>query len=409
MTLLAKHIWRKHRGDVLTAVFAEETAEPVQDLRNCTMSFILSLFLLGVVSTYLGSQFKSDAQPEDDLTAARGRACWTYCCGGSVFLLSLLTFLITLFLLSAAKTHPKEAGRGPQHPGERAFEAGEGVALSVACFAILILRRRHAASLHISTGLISQFAVRGATLSVIVATILELLGILGVNYVTGTPPRDLVPSDKSKAGGEGMLFVSAAMMGVVGLTEEFSKAIALLCGTWISASALRASQPSWRPWRLLVESPRGIMLAGLSVGCGFMTMENFGYLLSTGLMYDKHDSVLAERISRFVIVFVRVGLNLHPWLAGITSARVARICFEDGRNTLSLSLPEFAWALAPSVVLHSLFDFSLVALPGIVAMVLPLVFWLAARWLFNKEWAAFEERALESSDPVEETTSAHDS
>jgi RsiW-degrading membrane proteinase PrsW (M82 family) len=410
VALLAKRAWRQTSEKVPLAASTKNTIT-VSDLRNWTLSFFLSLLFLGLVSTYVGGKFKADPQPDDDLVAVRGRACWTYCCGGSVLLLSLLTFFVTLSALSFAKPHSADVNAGPKHPGERAFEAGEGVALSVAFFAFIILRRRHAASLQISSGLISQFAIRGATLSVIVATILELSGIFGMNYLSGIAVRKLVPSDRSQTGGPGMILVAALMMGIVGLAEELSKAVALVCGTWINALALRGSQPMWyaRPWRLLVESPRGIMLAGLSVGCGFMTMENVGYLLSTGLMYDKNDSAMAERIVRCVIVSVRVGLNLHPWLAGITSARIARVCFGDGRSTLSLSFSELAWALAPSVVLHALFDFSLLVLPGLLAMFLPMIFFCTARWLFDKEWTAFEERALEPIDPVEDTISAQDS
>merc|ERR1719197_1744166 len=137
-----------------------------------------------------------------------------------------------------------------------------------------------------------------------------------------------------------------------------------------------------------------------------MTLENVGYLLSAGLMYDKDDSPADERFIRCLIVAVRVGLNLHPWLAGISAARMARVAFGQERENLSLSFRELAWVLWPATVIHSAFDFGLVALPGLMAILMPPVAWFSARWAFDREWASFETRTLDM-DPSEEITAQH--
>lgn len=402
---------------------SSETTEPDQQgpgdalqgtssMQYWAIGFLASLLALGSISSHVGVKLKVDMPPEDDLVAPRGRQCWTYFCGASVVLSSTITFLI-LGALDAARNKKAidEAWQGGEarvsdavvhHPGERGFESGLGVALSVALMGLIILQRRQTHSVVISSGLLSQFALRGATLAVGIATILELTGIVALHRITGLSTRVLVPSSDNLATTPVMLAIGLTMV-MVGISEELAKACALLLGTWLSAGALRLASPSWffRMWRVLVESPRALMLAGLSVGCGFMTLENIGYLLSAGSMVDKDESPASERLVRCLIVGVRVGLNLHPWLAGITCARIARVAFGEGREHLSISFRELAWALWPAALAHGLYDFSLVGLPGILALFVPPLGWFAARAAFDREWAAFESSPRDM-DPAEE-------
>jgi RsiW-degrading membrane proteinase PrsW (M82 family) len=330
---------------------------------------------------------------------------------------STLTFLVTLLVLSAAGTTSSDPTEGevvdydsgvvrqPRHPGERAYEAGQGVALSVALMALVIFRRRHLYNVQISSGLLSHYAIRGATMSACIASGLEIVGVLVLKHITGLDNADLMPTPEKYSGGFSLLPV-AVTMALVGASEELAKASAVMLGAWLVAGAMRLDPPSCcqKLRRVLVESPRALMLAGLAVGCGFMTIENVGYLLSAGLMYDKDDSVAAERIVRCIIVGVRVGLNLHPWLAGITAARMAQVTFGQGRESLTFSFKEFVWVLWPASALHAAFDFGLVGLPGVLAMFLPICSWLGARAIFNQEWDKYETSRASEADPSEELT-----
>jgi len=392
-----------------------DTLQP-PNLQLWAVGFFTSLLALGFAASHVGGKMKVELQPRDDLAQARGRPCWTFCCAAWVVVLAGITFFFTLLVLSSVGLESRTDGydgegvvlHKSRHPGERAFEAGQGVALSVGLMALLIFRRRHDYSVRISSGLLAQYAIRGAVLSCSIAAVLEISGISFVEKMTGLRESDLLPS-ADKLSGPGPLLLGVFLsMAMVGVAEELAKLAAMLFGTWLSASAVRLEPANyWRQmWRVLVESPRALMLAGLAVGCGFMTLENVGYLLSAGLMYYKEDSAVAERIIRCIIVGVRVGLNLHPWLAGITSARVASLCFGQGRPYLSLSFSELAWALWPAVALHSGFDFGLVALPGLVAIFLPPFAWIASRHVFNQEWDKFASSVQDNTDPTEESTAA---
>lgn len=389
-------------------------AEPVHSsMQLWAVGFFASLLALGFTASHVGGKMKVQMQPEDDLVVPRGRPCWTICCAAWVVVLAAITFFFTLLVLTSVGLEDRADGydgvvvlHKPRHPGERAFEAGQGVAMSVGLMALLIFRRRHDYSVRISSGLLALCAIRGATLSCALAALLEVSGISVLQFVTGLQEKDLLPTEDKLPGASVMLGVLTSM-AVVGMAEEFAKLASLLCGTWLSASAVRLEDAnSWKQlWRVLVESPRALMLAGLAVGCGFMTLENVGYLLSAGLMYDKDDSAAAERIIRCIIVGVRVGLNLHPWLAGITCARIASLTYGQGRPYLSLSFSELAWALWPAAALHTAFDFGLVSLPGMIAVFLPPFAWIATRHVFNTEWDKFAS-AVQDTDPSEDSSAA---
>jgi len=405
-------------GDALPGPTTKSTS-----LHEWSLAFLVSLGILGYLSVHVEGKLKVDTilqHAEDDLAAPRGRPCWASCCAISVVLLALLTFFLTLLVLSTtpAPSPAQKAGGAADadalpvgHPGERAYEAGQGVAMSVALMGFLIFRRRYAHSVHISKGLLALFAIRGATISVLVATILEFGGIFALSYITGMSSHALADTGND-VNTPGYTAAIALTMLCVGISEELAKCGAVLVGLWLSAGALRLAAPSWfgNFSRVLVENPHALMLAGLSVGCGFMTLENVGYLMSSGLtLVEKDDSVVVERIVRCVVLAVRVGLNLHPWLVGITAARVGQIAFAGGRETPSLSFLELSWALYPAVLAHAAFDFGLTALPFFVSLFLPAGVWFCARYVFDREWEKFEARSLEArsldGDPSEEVVS----
>mmetsp|Transcript_14818 Transcript_14818/g.33713 ORF Transcript_14818/g.33713 Transcript_14818/m.33713 type:complete len:260 (-) Transcript_14818:460-1239(-) len=215
-------------------------------------------------------------------------------------------------------------------PGERAFEAGQGVALSVFVGIFILCSWRHSSSVHLRLDLMAQFAFRGAVLSSFTAGVLEVVGSMVVSAtrlaVTSSPQGHLM---------EGFNVWTVVMMVVVGASEEFSKFLAMIWGSWYKEDKLR-SGPLARcscVWPMLIESPHAMMLVGLSVGFGFMVIENAGYLLSVACIEDedgidaesKPEVDIALRIMRLVTIVIRVLLNLHPYLSGIVAA-----CFAAG-------------------------------------------------------------------------------
>jgi len=383
-----------------------------------SIAFLGTLMAVSLMSHQVGGKLKIDLQPEDDLTQARGRAGWTVFIAVSVVVLSLITFASTYMVLTTTNsvniqsTHHHfvidadgvvvRAGNA----GERAFEAGQGVAASVALMSVIILYRRHAEQIQINCGLLSHFAVRGATIATTIASILELGGILLLNRVTGMQVRSLL-THPGKHGLASVVSVGLTM-SMVAIAEELSKAIAVIFCLWYCAGALRLATPycGSKHCRTLIESPRAMMLAGLAAGCGFMTVENVGYLTSVSLIRDPGNHFILDKVMRWCIMAVRVALNIHPWMTGICCGRIARATY--GRDTPSLSLKELAWALWPAVVVHAVFDFSLVVL-GAFAMFIPLITWFLARSVFNSEWDAageLEAASAPTADPSEDQVAA---
>ena len=65
-----------------------------------------------------------------------------------------------------------------QDPGQRAFEAGEGVAFSIVIACITCFAWRCYSDVRITNALLAQFLMRGGTLSVLVALTFEIVGSL---------------------------------------------------------------------------------------------------------------------------------------------------------------------------------------------------------------------------------------
>jgi len=388
------------------SVKGRHSAEPCS-VGMWAMGFFITLGMLGLLSTHCGSVKKVNIPHYDaNLESARGRHCWITCCAANAFLLCSLVFAMTLVSIMDQNrmTRVDPVAFDPmardgedvivhmvRHPGERAFESGNGVALSVAIGWLVMLNWRHSGMVQITLGLLALFAVRGATVSLFISVLLEISGDIVLKEAHG---------DSSIRSHNGPDILTLCQMLVAGVSEETSKVLALICGTWICAGALSAAAVPYRflgCWRVLVESPRALMLAGLSIGFGFMTIENAGYLLTVAgtppMDYrDEEDGSIdhlggmALRVLRIVIILVRVLLNLHPWLAGIAAARIARITFGEHRHTASLSGAEFLWCIWPSAMTHATYDFLILAVPGFLGICLPPVFWGLTCWAFVLEW-----------------------
>lgn len=83
-------------------------------------------------------------------------------------------------------------------------------------------------------------------------------------------------------------------------------------------------------------------------------------------------------------LIVRVLLNMHPWLTGISAGRVARVT-QWSRASPNLSMYEFAWAIFPSAAVHALYDFVLTVQPVLGLPGIPACF-AYCLWRFSKEW-----------------------
>merc|ERR1719410_281232 len=113
--------------------------------------------------------------------------------------------------------------------------------------------------------------------------------------------------------------------------------MAATCGT--SLSQTRVSNEKMREGcchknfcHVWVTSPRALALAGLASGFGFMALENVEYILAVVMRppqipegsKEDEDVGYSEGVTvvvTMIIIAVRVLLNLHPWLAGLSALR----------------------------------------------------------------------------------------
>lgn len=244
----------------------------------------------------------------------------------------------------------------------------------------------------IRNGLLAKFMIRGATLSLIIAMILESLGFFALGLANGP-----------------ITIIAIVGMLIVGISEETAKAFAFLWGTYLNPSDARRGSTmdcclQYCP--NLVESARALILAGISVGFGFMAVENALYVLSATLTpavtYESLDddeynvSVNEVYVITFVTVITRLLCNIHPLLTALSAARMAHIAFSEQRGNLDLSFTEYVYALWPSALAHAAFDFALLVAPGIFILVLPLLFFILC-WVLNSEWSKAGPEASQPS------------
>jgi RsiW-degrading membrane proteinase PrsW (M82 family) len=187
-----------------------------------------------------------------------------------------------------------------------------------------------------------QFFLRGAVISILIAMILELMGI---SYLK---PRQVEWKD-------------APIALIVGFSEEVSKLLVVVVGLVVIPRNLPEQlvlQPRAddrfttcvRWWTTLVDTPKALAMAGIAAGFGFMTSENIEYftLVFTSSAIDE----------AWQLVVFRIFLNLHPMLTGLAAARLAKEVFQPGQIK-NLTIGRLARAIAPSVLIHALFDFGL--------------------------------------------------
>ena len=224
------------------------------------------------------------------------------------------------------------------------------MAMILCCTAFLASQsylRSLARSDALSSSLSIQFFFRGATVSIILAVMMESFGM------ASNRPRFVMWKD-----------LPIAL--TVGFSEEVSKLIVVVLGTYLIPSQLpetlimnqgHESCLSCFPigsfirlWTTLVESPRALAMAGISVGFGFMFSENLEYFF---IVFTSMDSS-----TRFFTMGIRILLNLHPILTGLAAARLASYVWSSPRPK-SISIGKLASCIWPSVVMHALFDFGL--------------------------------------------------
>eukprot|EP00930_Biecheleria_cincta_P089392 TRINITY_DN78691_c0_g1_i1.p1 TRINITY_DN78691_c0_g1~~TRINITY_DN78691_c0_g1_i1.p1 ORF type:complete len:552 (+),score=78.37 TRINITY_DN78691_c0_g1_i1:41-1696(+) len=367
------------------------------------LMLLASLALLGLIAGHMDSRMKVQ-HSEPTLQPECGRPFWTYCCGACIASMCLINFLLAWLAMAAVnfniETKQLASSRRLQSEGIvvqkiddsgfRSFQAGGVVVLSVLSGCLSIIRWRFHGQVKVSNALLSQFAMRGVSFAVSISMILEILGqkLLHLKALS---------SKKGHASLGGGLWLGV----LAGASEEFAKVVVVIWGTWHSREALQSSRSSvCGGCRALIQSQRALMLTGLSVGYAFMTIENAGYILAmvSAPVISYRSADVAENVSAAVvfhiefllIITIRVGLNLHPWLAGITSARVARVTF-DRQTSAVPSLKELVLALMPSVLAHSAYDFILVALPDSMAIFAPPLFFGWAYHKFAAEWSSFDQ------------------
>lgn len=192
-----------------------------------------------------------------------------------------------------------------------------------------------------------QFFFRGASVSILLAVMLESFGM------STNRPRYAVWKD-------------VPIAFTVGFAEEVSKLFVVVLGTFLipsqlpeslvlnqdDATCMRCIPTGFcvRSWTTLIESPRALAMAGMSVGFGFMFSENLEYFF---LVFTTMDTT-----TRIITMVLRILLNLHPILTGLCAARLASILWTSSEPR-SISIGKIAACIWPSVVMHAIFDFGL--------------------------------------------------
>eukprot|EP00929_Paragymnodinium_shiwhaense_P075580 TRINITY_DN38655_c0_g1_i1.p1 TRINITY_DN38655_c0_g1~~TRINITY_DN38655_c0_g1_i1.p1 ORF type:complete len:568 (-),score=96.37 TRINITY_DN38655_c0_g1_i1:177-1880(-) len=373
----------------------------------------------------------------------RERPCWSTCVFVICAFLAVFAFYLTVlncrFVNKETLKNPRQVHTVDDttvvttrfailNAGERAFLAGHGVALSFFIACLTMWTWRHYGSVKISNALLAKYAIRGGTVSLAAALLMESGGLMLINA----------------AGNEsdGANVSTGLVMSMVGFSEEFTKLIAVTVGTsLVLDSYTRTTRESCSAaLASLVESPRALMLAGLAAGFGFMTVENAGYVMSAAMMppttqviYSRnhgdpiiregdphprffasdHKKLSEDEVSAASITFwttativIRVLLNVHPWWAAMSSARLAQMAYKDKRDSACLSAGEILSAFWPSALVHALYDFWITACTGPVGLLAPPVFWYFSKRHFNDDWHQWEEEAVTDENTAGHTSSA---
>lgn len=276
--------------------------------------------------------------------------------------------------------------------GLRCVEATMGCVLSAALAAVTIANWRKWGNVGIKPELLIIFFVRGMTLSIVFTTLTEFPGLF------------LMQTGEGASGSYHFYLFTLLDMAVVGFTEEGSKLAALICCTYLSVRSLENAPPSCcaRPCvcRMLCESPRAFILAGLAVGYGFMTTENGEYMAAIAstpvTTYETSDTTdatpdmrMENLFSQLIIILqilVRNFLNIHPWLVGISAARILSICWTNEPDLSQLGFTGFMWAVCPSAVAHCIYDFLVSVTFPLVQLLTPIVIFTFSRTVVYDKW-----------------------
>lgn len=386
------------------------------------VAWTVSLVVVGITIFFYCYRKRVDLPEEDSYLAERGRQSWLYLAFILTTCFSLAVFMLTMVLLAMINSQIQQKPEDVENIdgqdatatrhimgiiGVRCIEASQGITLSVAIAAITLFNWRFADKVQISAALLVQFAIRGATLSILITSITELGGLY-LMHTAGTPAQ-----------GYTYYFGNLLDCLVVGFSEESAKLAALVSCTYLSTRTLINVPPGCWPrsclCRVLCESPRAFALAGMAVGYGFMILENGGYMASivatpvttyetAGSPADSQQTLAIETaMSQVIALFEiasRIFLNIHPWLVGISAARVASVVWTNEPDMRLLGFVGFVWALAPSALAHCLFDFLVITGPTIVKLITPIVFFWAARSILHDKWIEFPPDAVIKSKGV---------
>lgn len=380
-------------------------------------AYFVSLVCSGammMLHSYLG-RVDLDDPVEYELLPVKGRPCWNSCCVVLYVLLSI--FLFWAAYITAIATNKKietntyrvEAKAAVHNitteglpktsydfldPGQCAYLTGMGLICSVLVACVILVNWRKLGNVKISSSLLIQFMLRGASLSLVLALLLECGGGAILMARAGV----LGATDQFSVGG-------VLMNLLVGFSEECAKLLAVTCGSCLTVAAFSANFKGCccfnnRCFQLLVETPRALGLAGLASGFGFMIAENMEYMLSITMEPTGHpngkdltsQASTPSFIVNIIIIAARVLLSIHPWLTGLSSLRIGRIAFSNPEPTTACLGPsDFMWAVLPSVLIHAVFDFTIQTAPLLALLTVP-VLWYKSRQLFTSEWSNEEGR-----------------
>jgi len=396
-------------------------AEVIHSSQTLWIGIFFSTLALVPCLTYAHSrrmrhEMKEMSEEDGDmyLAAVRGRPCWNMCCLMIYIVSSTFIFWVAYIMAGAAnKAIEKdpyidgkaESDFGSGHvaaiklrvqmlnPALCAYLSSLGLMFSLFIAGMIITNWRSSGSRPaISTSLLVQFMLRGASLSIVVAIALEYSGQRFIRRVTMAQPRDTF--------WHGDKIVKALLMVVVGFSEEFAKLIAATCGTCLSKETLE--ETSGGCWccnriccRVLLESPKALALAGLAAGFGFMAVENVEYVMVSALkpvatpVGTTTEQILSEQDSKsgvaVITILVRVFFNIHPWLTGLSTVRLGQVAFDGEPTTACLGPFTLLWAVFPSALIHAVYDYLIVAIPIIGGLAVPFI-WYCCRYLFMRQW-----------------------
>lgn len=382
---------------------------PIVNLAISFVVFVMIFILVSVAVTIYCDRKPLLIQEQEEHAAERGRKCWIYCAFILLFVFSALVFWITLRTLIATnqkiENHPTQTQTVDgqtvsatsyviSNVGLRCIEATMGCVLSCALAAMTIAAWRKWGNVAIKAELLIVFFVRGMTLSIVFTTLTEFPGLF------------LMQEGEAASGSYHYYLYNLLNMGIVGFTEEGSKLAALIFCTYLSVRTLEnAPSGCWpRPClcRLLCESPRAFILAGLAVGYGFMTTENGEYMtaiVSTPVTtYETPDTSAADAASALQTenlmanimivaqIALRIFLNIHPWLVGISASRILSICWTNEPDLSLLGFSGFMWAVCPSAVAHGIYDFLVSVGFTVVQLLTPIVIFTFSRRIVYDKW-----------------------